>query len=127
MEFSGGSRDPKTKERLPLVRARIQVQTRFQKNIHDNATFYITTQGVLGEQFLAIDPGSRDRSALDDGAVVRGLDPPRLDRLIAEDPQLAQQVKAWVDEHLPTKLDISSQGNPDGHGKEVDAWEIWGT
>jgi len=49
------------------------------------------------------------------------------DRLIAEDPQLAQQVKAWVDEHLPIKLDISSLGNPDGHGKEVDAWEIWGT
>ena len=67
-----------------LVYAHINIEQRFQKKIHDNATFYITTQGVLGEQFLAIDPGSRDRPILEGGTVVRGLDPPRLDRLIAE-------------------------------------------
>jgi phospholipid/cholesterol/gamma-HCH transport system substrate-binding protein len=39
---------------------------------------------VLGEQFLAIEPGSNDRPVLPAGSTVRGLDPPRLDMLIAE-------------------------------------------
>lgn len=101
MEFSGGAVDPKTKARLPLVRARIEVQTRFQKSVHDNATFYITTQGVLGEQFMAIDPGSTDRPTLADGASVRGLDPPRLDRLIAESYDLLHTTVAALREHRP--------------------------
>jgi phospholipid/cholesterol/gamma-HCH transport system substrate-binding protein len=67
-----------------LVYAHVGVEKRYQKRVRDNAVFYITTQGVLGEQFLAIDPGSLDRPMLEDGSVVRGLDPPRLDRLIAE-------------------------------------------
>lgn len=76
--------NPETGAEHALVLAHIEVESQHQKRIHDNAVFYITTQGVLGEQFLAIDPGSSDRPTLDDGAVVRGLDPPRLDRLIAE-------------------------------------------
>ena len=67
-----------------LVYAHVAVEKRYHDKIRDNATFYITTQGVLGEQFLAVDPGSSDRPVLEDGSVVRGLDPPRLDRLIAE-------------------------------------------
>ena len=101
MEFSGGQIDKKSGQRLPLVRARISVETRFQKSVHDNATFYITTQGVLGEQFLAIDPGSADRPMLKDGAVVRGLDPPRLDRLIAESYDLLHTTVAALREHRP--------------------------
>ena len=74
--------------RDPLVRLRISVERRYRTALHDNAVFYVTTQGVLGEQFLAAEPGSTDRPVLAEGAVVRGLDPPRLDMLLAEGYEL---------------------------------------
>lgn len=101
IEFSGGGVDAKSGEALPLVLARLSVEKRFQSAIHDNATFYITTQGVLGEQFLAIDPGSTDRPSIQDGATVRGLDPPRLDRLIAETYDLMHSLVGGMREHKP--------------------------
>ncbi|MBM4357710.1 MAG: MCE family protein [Deltaproteobacteria bacterium] len=101
IDFSGGQTDPKSGAPLPLVHARISLEKRFQPSIHDNATFYITTQGVLGEQFLAVDPGSNDRPALDSGASIRGLDPPRLDRLIAESYDLLHTMVGALREHKP--------------------------
>ena len=101
IEFAGGQVDPKTGTPLPLVQARVSLEKRFQAAIHDNATFYVTTQGVLGEQFLAIDPGSNDRPAIEAGASVRGLDPPRLDRLIAESYDLLHTMVGALREHKP--------------------------
>lgn len=88
-------------ETSALVYAHIQIEKQYAESVHDNATFYITTQGVLGEQFLAIDPGSRDRPVLEDGSVVRGLDPPRLDRLIAESYDLLHTTVIAIREHRP--------------------------
>lgn len=88
VEFRGGKLNADTGKREPLVRCHIEVEKRYQESIFENATFYVTTQGVLGEQFLAIDPGSSDRPVLPEGAVVRGLDPPRLDLLLAEGYEL---------------------------------------
>jgi phospholipid/cholesterol/gamma-HCH transport system substrate-binding protein len=88
IEFRGGEPNPATGKRDPLVRIRIVVEKRYQKSVHDNSLFYVTTQGVLGEQFLAIEPGSSDRPIVQPNAVVRGLDPPRLDMLLAEGYEL---------------------------------------
>jgi len=84
-----------------LVFADVTIEQRYQDSVHDNATFYITTQGVLGEQFLAIDPGSHDRPIIEDGAVVRGLDPPRLDRLLAESYDLLHTTLTALRENKP--------------------------
>jgi phospholipid/cholesterol/gamma-HCH transport system substrate-binding protein len=75
-------------KRDPLVRMKVTLEKRYQKSVRDNSLFYVTTQGVLGEQFLAIEPGSQDRPALPEGAVVRGIDPPRLDMLLSESYEL---------------------------------------
>ncbi|MCC6551583.1 MAG: MCE family protein [Polyangiaceae bacterium] len=88
IEFRGGEQAAATGKRDPLVRILVKIETRYQKSIHDNALFYVTTQGVLGEQFLAVEPGSLDRPVLPEGAIVRGLDPPRLDMLLAESYEL---------------------------------------
>jgi phospholipid/cholesterol/gamma-HCH transport system substrate-binding protein len=66
------------------VRAKLVVEERVQSTIHEDADFYVTAQGVLGEQFLSIDPGSWDKPALKEGAVVRGINPPRLDLFLAK-------------------------------------------
>lgn len=88
IQYRGGQIDPATGRREPLVRLRLSLEKRYGGAIHDNAVFYVTTQGVLGEQFLQIDPGSADRPLLAEGAVVRGIDPPRLDMLLAESFEL---------------------------------------
>jgi phospholipid/cholesterol/gamma-HCH transport system substrate-binding protein len=71
-------------KREPLVRLKVLIEKQYAPSVHENSVFYVTNQSVLGEPFLAIEPGSSDRPALAEGAVVRGLDPPRLDMLIAE-------------------------------------------
>jgi phospholipid/cholesterol/gamma-HCH transport system substrate-binding protein len=87
IQFRGGEL-AKDGRRDPLVRLSLRLEKRYQASLHENCTFYVTTQGVLGEQFLAVEPGSTDRPALPEGAVVRGLDPPRLDMLLAESYEL---------------------------------------
>jgi phospholipid/cholesterol/gamma-HCH transport system substrate-binding protein len=83
LAFLGGKVDPKTGRRT-LVRATLSIEERVRSAIHDDAEFYVTTQGVLGEQFLAIEPGTVDRPLLPDGTVVKGIDPPRLDLFLAK-------------------------------------------
>jgi phospholipid/cholesterol/gamma-HCH transport system substrate-binding protein len=83
IQFRGGEPSAGAK-REPLVRVKAVVEKRYQPGIHDNAVFYVTSSSVLGEQFLALDPGSGDRPVLAENAIVRGLDPPRLDMLIAK-------------------------------------------
>jgi phospholipid/cholesterol/gamma-HCH transport system substrate-binding protein len=83
LAFMGGKIDPKTNRRT-LVRAKINVEARVKDSIHDDADFYVTTQGVLGEQYLAIDPGSPQKGVLPEGSIVKGIDPPRLDLFLAK-------------------------------------------
>ncbi len=89
VSFQGGRIDEATGRRLPLVRMKVNLEKRYQESIRENALFYVTTQGVLGEQFLAIEPGSSDAPVLTENSKpVRGLDPPRLDMLLAESYEL---------------------------------------
>lgn len=81
--FMGGKVDPKTNRRT-LVRAKVQIEQRVKDSIHEDADFYVTTQGVLGEQFMAIDPGSPQKPVLAENTIVKGVDPPRLDLFLAK-------------------------------------------
>lgn len=83
MAFEGGKIDPKTGRRV-LVRAKAAIEVRVKDAIHEDADFYVTTQGVLGEQFLAIEPGSVDKPVLQENAIVKGIDPPRIDLFLAK-------------------------------------------
>lgn len=83
LKFMGGVIDPGTNRRS-LVRAKLSIEQRVRDSVRQNADFYVTTQGVLGEQFLAIDPGTNDRPILAENSVVKGIDPPRLDLFLAK-------------------------------------------
>lgn len=83
MRFLGGKLDPQTNRRT-LVRAKLAIEERVHESIRDDADFYVTTQGVLGEQFLAIEPGSPQRPVLAENTIVKGVDPPRLDLFLAK-------------------------------------------
>lgn len=83
LAFMGGKIDPKTNRRT-LVRAKLAIEQRVKDSIHEDADFYVTTQGVLGEQFLAIEPGSPQKPVLPENSIVKGIDPPRLDLFLAK-------------------------------------------
>jgi phospholipid/cholesterol/gamma-HCH transport system substrate-binding protein len=80
--YRGGELDPQTGSRA-LVRLELEIEERVRETIHEDAMFYVSSQSVLGEQMIAVDPGSFDRPPLEEGAVVRGVDPPRLDLALA--------------------------------------------
>ncbi len=91
LQFMGGKIDPVTNRRT-LVRAKLSIEERVKDAIHDDADFYVTTQGVLGEQFLEIEPGSPQKPPLPENSVVKGVDPPRLDLFLARAYELLDTV-----------------------------------
>jgi len=99
ISFRGGKTSDAAGRREPLVRIKVELEKRYQDSIYENSLFYVTTQGVLGEQFMQIEPGSSDRSRLEADSIVRGLDPPRLDMLLAEGYELLHSTVAAVREN----------------------------
>lgn len=108
LEFLGGKIDPKTGRRV-LVRAKVDIEQKVKDAIHDDADFYVTTQGVLGEQFLAIAPGSVDRPVLQGGAIVRGIDPPRLDLFLAKAYELLDTTVSGIKNNRETISEIVNE------------------
>lgn len=94
-QYLGGKLDPKTNRR-PMVRVEIKINEDVRDTIHEDALFYVTSQGVLGEPFLAIDPGSQTAPILAEGSIVKGVDPPRLDLALAMGYELLETMVTAV-------------------------------
>jgi phospholipid/cholesterol/gamma-HCH transport system substrate-binding protein len=107
LSFMGGKIDPKTNRRT-LVRAKLAVEQRVKDSIHDDADFYVTTQGVLGEQFLAIDPGSPQKPVLAENSIVKGIDPPRLDLFLAKAYELLDTTMTGIRNNRELISDIAT-------------------
>jgi phospholipid/cholesterol/gamma-HCH transport system substrate-binding protein len=107
LQFKGGVIDPKTNRRT-LVRAKVAIEERVKSSIHEDADFYVTTQGVLGEQFLAIDPGSPQRPVMAENAIVKGIDPPRLDLFLAKAYELLDTTMTGIRNNREVLSDIAT-------------------
>jgi phospholipid/cholesterol/gamma-HCH transport system substrate-binding protein len=107
LDFLGGKVDPKTGRRV-LVRAQVAIEQRVKEAIHDDADFYVTTQGVLGEQFMAIEPGTVERPILQDGATVKGIDPPRIDLFLAKAYELLDTAVTGIKNNRETLGSIAT-------------------
>jgi phospholipid/cholesterol/gamma-HCH transport system substrate-binding protein len=96
IRFRGGERDPESGQPVAPIRVVAQMEKRYQNAIHQNSRWYVTAQGVLGELFLAVEPGSHDQPVLTDGAVVQGVSPPRLDLLLSESYELLHRAYVGI-------------------------------
>jgi phospholipid/cholesterol/gamma-HCH transport system substrate-binding protein len=105
LAFLGGKVDPVTGRRT-LVRVKANVEAKYKDAIREDADFYVTTQGVLGEQFLAIDPGSPEKAVLKEGSIVKGIDPPRLDLFLAKAYELLDVTVAGIKNNKELISDI---------------------
>ncbi len=80
IEYWGGKLDAKTGRRV-TVRVYLDVDPEKGKTLHENAQFYISTQGLLGEKYVEIDPGTFERPILRPGVAQVGVPPLRMEVL----------------------------------------------
>jgi phospholipid/cholesterol/gamma-HCH transport system substrate-binding protein len=69
-------------ERLQ-TRLTVKIDERSRAALPQGTEFFISTAGLLGEQYLEAVPGDRVGAPIPDESVMRGIDPPRTDLLIA--------------------------------------------
>ncbi|HEY3495860.1 MAG TPA: MlaD family protein [Polyangiaceae bacterium] len=98
IEFIGAA-EGKPGQSDALIRAVAKIEKRYAGAIHDDARWFVTAQGVLGEMFLAVDPGTRGRPLLRDGAEVHGVSPPQLDLLLSEGYELLHRAYRGLTEN----------------------------
>ena len=96
--YMGGRLDPQTGRR-PLIRMRLSLDANVQDTIHEDALFYVTSQSMLGESVIAVDPGDPEKPALQEGAIVEGVDPPRLDLALALAYELLEGLTRFLREN----------------------------
>ena len=82
VDYQAGRKDPRTGRRV-YVRVEAWVESRVRGTIFEDAEFFINTQGVLGEQYLEIVPGTPGRPAIKPDDVLVGVTPPRMDLVVA--------------------------------------------
>lgn len=94
-----GKNVAKPRDRAAMIRVVAGLENQFRDAIHENGRWFVTTQGVLGEPYLAVEPGTEDSPLLKDGAVVRGVSPPRLDLLMSEAYELLHRAYLGITEN----------------------------
>ncbi|MBI5609084.1 MAG: MCE family protein [Deltaproteobacteria bacterium] len=80
VEYWGGKLDPKAGRRV-TVRVLVDIDPEKGKTLRQDAQFFISTQGLLGEKYIEVDPGSYDKPLLVAGTPVVGVPPLRMEVL----------------------------------------------
>lgn len=80
IEFIGDT--PQQNERLQ-TRLTLAIDEKSRGALPLGTEFFVSTQGLLGEQYIEAVPGDRFGPTIEPGATIRGIDPARMDILIA--------------------------------------------
>lgn len=103
--YKGGEMDDAVGRRV-WVRLHLRIDSEKIPTIHEDGKFYITTQGVLGEKYVEIDPGTPELASLKSGAVVEGVPPMRLEVIAAQAGSLLESVSKLVKDNEGALGDI---------------------
>lgn len=82
VDYLAGKLERASNRRI-YVRVEAWVEERVRGTVFEDAEFFINTQGVLGEQYLEIVPGTPGRRPVQPGQVLLGVTPPRMDLVVA--------------------------------------------
>lgn len=91
IEFLGGKLDPDV-GRPVMVRAKLVLEDPMKDAVRRDSEFYITTQGVLGEKYIEILTRDLSSPPLASEAKVRGVDPPRIELMLAKASDLLTDI-----------------------------------
>ena len=80
------------------VQAKIRVDEKYADSIRTKSEFYITTRGVLGEPYIEIVTRDFDSPPVQANAVLQGVDPPRMDLIVAKASELLTALTDLLDD-----------------------------
>lgn len=75
-----------------LVRLHAYVYNEYFETIRENSQFFITTAGILGENYLGIEPGDFSKPSVKENEIFMGIEPPKMDLIIAKTSQLINDI-----------------------------------
>ncbi|MEZ4461335.1 MAG: MlaD family protein [bacterium] len=91
------------------VRATLRVTAEYAEAIRQNSDFFITTRGVLGEPYIEIVTQNFETPPIKSGDVLRGVDPPRMDIIVARATELLTTLNELFDDpNIQTRELISN-------------------
>ncbi len=82
-----------------LVKMDLFVEDAVFAALHADATVAVATQGVIGEPFLELSPGTEKAPALARGAVLRGVEALRLDQVAQKMAAMLEQASQVLEEN----------------------------
>ncbi len=94
-----------------MVRATLSVQSDYASSIRQDSQFYITTRGVLGEPYIEIVTPNPSSPTVPTGAVLRGVDPPRMDIIISEATRLLTMLTDLLGDPNVTARDLMANAS----------------
>jgi phospholipid/cholesterol/gamma-HCH transport system substrate-binding protein len=98
LEFAKNDPDPDQNLSAVAVQATLKVKPDFIEAIRVDSQFYITTRGILGEPYIEVVSKTFDAPAVAPGQVLRGIDPPRMEIIIARASELLELVIELIDD-----------------------------
>lgn len=102
------------------VRATLRIDQEYADAVRQDSEFFITRRGVLGEPYIEIETHSYDKPQVAEGAVLRGVEPPRMDVIVAKATQLLDTLHDLLsDPDIAAKDLISNAASLMAHLDEV--------
>jgi hypothetical protein len=93
----------------PRLTLDLWMRYRYQKNIHRNSELFVNSAGLLGDQYLEVGaPPGEPGPVVKWGEHVRGIDPPRIDRLLQSTHRTLQVTTAYLRELKPFTDEIAA-------------------
>lgn len=102
------------------VRATLRINQEYADAVRQSSEFFITRRGVLGEPYIEIETTSFDAPQVEEGAVLRGVQPPRMDVIVAKATELLDTLDDLLsDPDIPASQLIGNAASLMGHLDEV--------
>ena len=104
VDYRGGEVDPKDGHRV-YVRITLAIEEEKVGTIREDAQLWITTQGVLGEKYVEVDPGTPESPVVAPGDVLVGQPPLRLEILGANASRILESLSGVLErneKHIDT-------------------------
>jgi phospholipid/cholesterol/gamma-HCH transport system substrate-binding protein len=80
----------------------IDVSNKAVPSVRQDSRFYVNMAGIIGEKYIEISPGSSNSPVVQNGAVLRGVDPPRIDQLLSQGYGVFGRIMDFMDENEKT-------------------------
>ena len=105
VEYWGGKMDATVGRRV-TARVFLNIDPEKGKTLHEDAQFYISTQGILGEKYIEVDPGTFELAVLKPEAHVIGVPPLRMEILAQQLNKVAGAISRILEKNEKVVGDV---------------------